>query len=295
MSLGLQDLVDQFGWSVRGDAAAEGAGMRLPIAVESGEPALLYHFADEQTALRVAVAHKTAGELLFAVPECLASGPNWVVVQQPPGRLVADVIPEFEGDQARPVLESLGKVLRKLHQLPCEPFCGDLVDDGGDGRWLTFSGYVAHHLEWFNENMRRRSFTEPNTEALTTAIGDLRHELSAFHPRNPPSLSHGRLGLEHVWLDESGREVVGLTGFEHAAQIPREADIAYLLWIAGIGSDDLLVRAFYAGYGAARTMDVQRRERFYRRLVALQALFGGKGEVPASTDRLIALTSPSAL
>lgn len=292
----IDDLLDQFGWDVAGDATVEGAAQRIPIKVESGEDALLYLYADEQTALRAGAAHDKAGEQLFAVPERLASGPRWLVVQHPLGQPLVDVIDTLQSSAKLAVLESLGQVLRKLHQLPCDPFCGDIApEDGGAERWLTFSGYVAHHLEWFSENMRRRSFSDSDAEALTTAIGDLRHELSAFHPRNPACLCHGKLATEHIWVDDACREVVGLTGFECAAQAPREADIAYLLWITNIGEDERYVRAFYQGYGAARTMDVQRRERFYRRLVAFQALFDGKGTVTASVERLIALTSSSAL
>jgi len=104
--------------------------------------------------------------------------------------------------------------------------------------------------------------------------------------------SHGDVRAEHVWVDPDSREVLALTGFEHACFLPREADIAFLLWIDGIGRDDALTRAFYKGYGAARTMDVQRRERFYRRLVAFQALFGMKGEVALDEAELVGLTRP---
>ena len=288
------DLIAQYGWDVRGDATREGSADRVPITVESGAEALLYVYPNELIANRVTAAHRMVGAQLFAIPDRLASGPGWLVVQQPPGRPWRDVV-TMNGEGARVVIESLGQVLRKLHQVPCEPFCGDVADEAvGAERWLTFSGYVAHHLEWFNENMRRREFDEPDIEALSSAIADLRHELSAFHPRNPACLCHGRLDFEHIWVDEAGREVVGITGFECAAQVPREADIAFLLWIVGIG-DERMIRAFYQGYGAARTMDVQRRERFYRRLVAFQALFGAKGEVAASPERLIALTSSRAL
>lgn len=291
-----QDLIDQFGWDVRGDATTEGGAARVPVRTEAADDALLYVYEDEHIALRAGTAHTRAGEQLFAVPERLASGPGWLLVRQPPGRPLMEVLPEFEGHRAMVVLEHLGQVLRKLHQLPCEPFCGDIADpEAGGERWLTFSGYVAHQLEWFSENLRRRTFSDHDVEFLGTAIADLRHELSAFHPRNPACLCHGKLDLSHVWLDEGGREVVGLTGFEFAAQTPREADLAYLLWVGGVGRDDRLARALYDGYGAARTMDVQRRERFYRRLVAFQALFEAKGEVSATTEHLIALTSSQAL
>lgn len=289
-----QDLIAQHSWTSRGASTLEGSGKRTPVTTEAGKDALLYTYETELTAARCAAAHRTAGEQMFAIPELLESGPGWLLVEQPEGTPMTE-LGALQGERARPIVESIGSMLRKLHQIPVAPFCGDIADelDGGE-RWLTFSGYVAHHLEWFNEHLRKRDFEEPDAEALNAATADLRHELSAFHPRNPACLCHGRLAFEHIWVDEAGREVVGLTGFECAAQIPREADIAHLLWIAGVGEDQL-IRSFYEGYGAARTMDVQRRERFYRRLVAFQALFEGKGPITMSQERLIALTSPRAL
>ena len=103
---------------------------------------------------------------------------------------------------------------------------------------------------------------ESQRHHLLESLGDLRHELSAFHPRYPATICHGAVGLSRIWINDRA-EVVGLTGFDQAAFLPAETDLASFLWFEGLAMDEALVQAFYRGYGAARTMDVQRRERFY--------------------------------
>lgn len=283
------ELADLHGWELRGEPAGEGSAARLPVTTEAGQPALLYAWDDELLASRASAAHELAGAHLFAVPERIASGPHWVLVEDVPG-VPAKVYLQSHGAQARKnLVRELGKLSRKLHAAPSDHRCGDILEEEVAAHWLTFSGYVAARLEAFAEQMRHLQFDDTEVEHLAIAIGDLRHELAAFHPRNPTVFVHGRLSFDHVWVDETRGEIVGLTGLERSAFLPAEADLAFLLWIEGVGSDDGLTRALYDGYGAARTMDVQRRERFFRRLVAFESLFGRKGAVPRSRAELIEL------
>lgn len=292
------ELAALHGWELVEDAVATRDGHRAHIHLETGEPGLLLTWHDEDFAARAAWVHARAGSELFVIPDLLRSGPGWIVVEPPPGEPASDHIDVeagFDGlASARfEVAASLGHALRKLHNLPPPAGCGDVLDDttgGAQTRWLTFSGWVAHQLERVAESLRTRGYDDDTVKSLLTSISDLRHELSAFHPRTPPGIVHGRIGIADLWLDAAGREVVALTGFGRARLVPREADIAYLLWIEDLGTDEKLARAFYGGYGAARTMDVQRRERFYRRLVAFEALAGMLGDVPRSRDELVTLT-----
>lgn len=287
----IPDVVAQRDLTMLDEPRREGPSTVVTVMTRAGVKALLYADTQEPRAARAARIHDRVGPQLFVVPELIASGPYWWMVRQPDGKRACD-LGEWKVHEAAVHAASLGKALRKLHEVPCEPYSGDVLDPAQSeslGRWLTFNGYAAHQLDWFAENLRLHDFAPPQLDHLARVIGDLRHELASFHPRNAPTLCHGSLSLDHIWID--GGEVSGLTGFQFAAQVPREADIAYLLWIGGL-DDELLVRRFYEGYGSARTMDVQRRERFYRRLVALQALFKAKGEVSATTEQLIALTSP---
>lgn len=296
----VQSVLALHGWEATSTPVREGEAHRVAVALPNGERALLYAWADEVHARRAALVHQVVAAEMFAVPERIDHGPRWLLVEHPDGSPVPEVLGADVRDlslrRAKTLAADVGEVMRKLHAVPTEKFCGDVLgdEDGSDGRFLTFSGYVAHQLERFAENLRTQSFSEEEVGRLQTSIAELRHELSAFHPRNPSGYVHGRPGVEHVWLDPSGREVVGLTGFDHAALLPREADLAYILWVDGLGADDHVARAFYDGYGAARTMDVQRRERFFRRLVAFQVLFGQKGDVDVDAARLIELTTASA-
>ena len=296
-----QELADLHGLELEGEATSEGDARRVAAVTETGDAALLYVWEEELLASRAAEVHRTVGAQLFAVPEHIASGPGWLLVRRPDGVAATEFFEDALGrefaltnERGIALAESLGNVLRKMHSLPTIAACGDFLEDAGEGpsRWLAFSGWVAHHLEWFSEDLRRRDFADETVEQLSKSIADMRHELSSFHPRTPPSVVHGKVSFRHVWVDRSGREIVGLTGFDRASYLPREADIAYLLWIEGFGAHDRLTRAFYQGYGAARTMDVQRRERFYRRLVAFEALFGFLGEVQRTPRELIELTGP---
>ena len=298
----VSDLLAVHGWEAAGKTVPEGDALRTPVELPAGIEALLYVWDDETLARRAARVHELVGPVLFAVPEAIDSGPGWLVVGRPAGRPATQLFPSdpaardlalLEPMRARGLVESLGNALRKLHSFPAQSVCGDILDEPGDAprRWLTFSGWVAHHLEWFASDLRRRDFDDDTASHLAKSIADMRHELSAFHPRTPPSFCHGKLSLRHVWVDTAGREVVGLTGFDHAAWLPREADLAQLLWIEGLGAEETASRALYQGYGAARTMDVQRRERFFRRLVAFEALVGLKGEVLRTPRELIELSS----
>jgi aminoglycoside phosphotransferase (APT) family kinase protein len=286
---------------MRSEPVPEGNAHRVTVELSHGERALLYVWQDEVFARRAAEVHRIVGAQIFAVPERIDQGPRWVLVEHPDGVPATEAVGTGDWDalsipRAREIASDMGRVIRKLHAVPTESHCGDVLGDaeGAEGRFLTFSGYVANQLERFAENLRTQSFSEKQMQRLQTSIADLRHELSAFHPRNPAGYCHGKLQLNNFWLDEAGREIVGITGFDYAAFLPREADLAYLLWIGGLGSNEAVANAFYHGYGAARTMDVQRRERFYRRLVAFQALFGQKGDVGVDAARLIELTSTSA-
>lgn len=287
------------GFDILGDTVDEGGSYRTPVELESGDAALLYCYETELEARRATRAHDIDfAAQLFVVPELIESGTDWILVEMVEGRNLADefgddvALTSLPAGRARAIVAGIGNTLRKLHMLEVDGYGDILSESEGGQRFLTFSGWAAKQLESFTEIVRTRGFDDEVVTSLTASIADLRHELAAHHPRSPAWFSHGRVGLEHVWTDEAtGRELVGLTGFHHAATLPREVDIANLLWIAGAGSDDTLVRSFYSAYGAARTMDVQRRERFFRRLAAFLALSGFRGPTRFTDDELVGLTS----
>lgn len=269
--------------------AREGNATRYHVERE-GVPCLLYTFEDEVHARRVAWAHDPQrAAQLFVVPEVLESGPGWCLLQNISGTpLAARMKP---GDAIPPnIAQELGEIVRKLHStnLTGESVFGDPLPEGP--RWLTFNGYVAAQFERFAEDVRRLALDDELTTGIVQAIGQVRQELASFHPRSPTTLVHGKIDPEHVWVDGHGRSIVGLTGFDTCAFLPAEVDLAWVLWLEDFDGADL-ARPLYRGYGAARTMDVQRRERFYRRLVAFHALYGDFGDVRVARERLLAFVS----
>lgn len=300
----LQQLLATRGWTPTEEPCVEGRSLRVPVRHDDQGAALLYLWDDTHLAERVAWAHRPDhAALLFAVPELIEAGPTWCLIEGIEGMPLAvylqqagvSSVVELDGERSFGLAREAGELARKLHEIEVPREYGDVLDaqrDGLLGRWNTFNGYIAHRLEDFADQIRHRDLDEEVRSRLLATIGDLRSELAAFHPRHAPSLNHGAFGPQHFWVDESGRTITGLTGFDGARLLPPEADLARLLWLDGLACDDGLVRAFYSGYGAARTMDLQRRERFYRRIAALEALVDSTGRRNLTDAGLVALTSP---
>lgn len=304
--MSIAQVIAQQGWSLcAGESVCdEGLAQRARVELEAGgRRGLLYVWPHAQRAAwqraQVVAGQAWAGQL-FAVPDAIWSDEatcallvedvagvtlaRWLAARQ---RSLAET-----SDASLTLLEQLGVMFRKLHSLSAPEQCFGPVS----GDWVkTFSGYVAATLERAQQELVERVELEDEHQRLSEWIGDLRYELSSFYPRHPASLNHGRPGLGSIWVDEAGAEIVGLTGFDEAVFLPPEADIASLLWL-GLQAelDEQSVRAFYKGYGAARTMDVQRRERFYRRYAAIQALCH-REQSPQERARLLRLASPSVL
>ncbi len=281
------------GWTVESQAN-EGNAIRLHVAKDQ-DRALLYVFEDSALAARMACAHRPdRAAQLFTVPEVIEAGEYWCLIQPIAGVTIADLLSRSNDSIVTPQLaRELGELLRKLHStnLSTESVFGDVLPTGQ--RWLTFNGYVAAQFERFAEDVRTLKLDDETTSAILNSIGQIRQELASFHPRSPTTLVHGKIDFQHIWVDENARTVVAVTGFDTSAILPAEVDLAWLLWIKEFEAKDL-ARSLYRGYGAARTMDVQRRERFFRRLVAFHALYGDFGVVSVDRDQLVKLAIESA-
>ncbi len=289
--LSASDIANQNKFELSGDVVTDGLADRANVCLDDGRDGLLFVWDDEVLADRAAWLHSPERAQLFVVPELLLRGPHWCVLEGIDGVRVADILAEdpewIETAQGMGIIRQLGQTLRKIHSGNAAEHFGDVLEDGET--WMTFNGYVAAHLEVFAEKARTIGLDDDIVHGLLGAIGQARHELASFHPRGPSCLVHGMPSFDHVWVNEESTSLVGLTGFEHAALLPAELDIAWAMWIGGIAKDDLMIRALYRGYGAARTMDVQRRERFYRRFVGLLSLFGAVGRPPEDTGATLEL------
>jgi aminoglycoside phosphotransferase (APT) family kinase protein len=262
------------------------------------DPALLTVWDDAARAARAHAASspQLAGQL-FAVPELIELGPGWRLTRDIPGQTLAQLMAAHGATalaqlpHAAQLAEGVGRVLRKLHSVPAEAPFGPMGEQG----WHTFSGYIAARLEAHAGGLNQLALSEQVRVSLLESLGDLRQELSAFHPRLPATLVHGAPSAPFLWVDAAGADIIGLTGFGHASCLPSEYDLSFFLWMELVADDDALARAFYRGYGAARTMDVQRRERFFRRLCAFEVLVGElRGVIARDEAELIAMAGAGA-
>lgn len=289
----LDALVARQRFTLLEDFGSEAGAHRARVDGPRGR-GVLYAWASPSRALRAHTAYVLVGGTpVEMVPKVLSAAPEegWVLLEDISGR------PARREDDARVLARGIGRALQQVHSVPAAGvMVGDLLEhpEGLAVRWRTFSGYVAAKLEQalHKLDVHSKHIADEVRETLRAHMGELREQLSAFHPRLPVSLVHGQPSWVHAWVDEAGREVVALTGFERAARLPAEVDIAMVLWTDGLAKDDALVQALYQGYGSARTMDMQRRERFYRRLVALDILVSGR-DVGWRYEELLRMASPA--
>jgi hypothetical protein len=292
----IDDLRAQYGWSLVDGPVIEAETTRATVELESGDEALLYVFGTEEAAARAALAHsEDFGAQLFAIPERIESGLDWLLMQPIDGDNLSELLGDdglsaLKDHEIDAVVSGVARILSKLHSVTTDGY-GDILPSRENDRFLTFNGWAARQLEIAAEGARESGIDDATVGMVGEAVGELRHELAAYHPRTPAGLVHGRPHLEHFWVDPKTYEVVALTGLHHMASLPREIDIAIFLWIVGVGARDESIRTFYQAYGAARTMDVQRRERFFRRLAAFMELSGRRGPSPRTSTELVGLTA----
>ncbi|MGM0557446.1 MAG: phosphotransferase family protein [Myxococcota bacterium] len=303
----LEEIIEQKSWAAVGESGSRPDGAYALVDHGGEKLGVLWVYPSRARAVRARVAHSAEyASQLFAVPPAVESGEDWCLVESQDGIAFSDFLTSKGvdslaelGRESRILLaKGAGTLARKLHEIEVESAYGDLLDEdyadlrGFAGRWLTFNGYCAARLEHFAEEIRQLDFDEESRSTLLKSIGDLRNELSAYHPRHPPALTHGDFTWANMRVSEDGKEIVGLMNFSHARLLPPEADLARLLWLDGLAASEGEVRAFYDGYGAARTMDLQRRERFYRRLAAFEALLDETGATELPDSELVRLTMP---
>lgn len=289
----LNALISQNSWELVSPLTEVGRSLRARVKT-SERIGLVFWFADAQLSKRAAWAHALEhAAQLFAVPELLESGENWILVENIQGEPLSEYLDGVHssllGYKGAPhILQELGELARKLHAMfPEISFYGDPSD--ASAQWLTFNGYVASRLEEWAEHVRSLGLADEGVQVVSKVIGDLRQELASFHPRSLTTICHRCLSPDHIWVSENAKDIVGLTGLENCAALPPEMDLAWILNVESVAESDDLVRHLYRGYGAARTMDVQRREYFYARVVALEALYAKPPEIHGNVENLLRL------
>ncbi|RVU42657.1 hypothetical protein EA187_15835 [Lujinxingia sediminis] len=170
------------------------------------------------------------------------------------------------------IMRALGQALRHLHNHPCPDGFGvpTRLHLAGTSYFQTFNAALAAHLD---EMARCLEHVDDDTERVrfTESFAWLRQSLSSFHPRTRSvwtitNVTPGRILVE----PEQGR-ISAFLDLSQAALRPPESDLAIALSPTLAGNSPATERAFWAGYGAAPTMDLRRRLRFFTRLAHLEA------------------------
>ncbi len=176
------------------------------------------------------------------------------------------------------VFESLGKLLRRIHELPSPSGFGDHQFGGA---YHTFNAFMASAFTALSEAILELENDEVRDTAVET-MANLRHELSAFHPHGRSTWTVGRPTPTRFSVRDNPTEVEALLDFGSVALRPPEYDLAALR-IYGLLSDHPVAdRAFWKGYGAAVTCDLSRRITYFENLINLERLVSRPALLPAS-------------
>ncbi len=283
---------EKHGFTDVGTPEKEGSASRYRVK-KDGSDYLLYYFEDKTRCFRAKFFCEQLSSVLFVIPKIIEEGEDWFLIEIYGENAKSFFDSQADGERLfhTKYAQEMGRFLSKLHNCPAPIRFGDPTSDSRDRSWLTFNGYVAAKLERFLEEVRKQSFSDESVGIVRNAIAELRDQLASFHPRTPPTWNHRRPSAEHVWINPETSEIVTITGFEYSVFLPPELDMAYFLYIDDVDFDEASIHAFYKGYGSARTMDVQRRERFYRRLAALDAIMKDSGPTSLGTKELFQIIS----
>ncbi len=162
---------------------------------------------------------------------------------------------------------SLGKYLRHLHDRPSPEGFGP---PGTERFRHTFNSFMTAEFETMNRHLLTLKDTDQRREAID-GLASLRQELSAFHPHGRSVWTVGRLTPTRLAVHRHPTRLAGCLDFGDVALRPPEFDLASLRCCGLLGDEQILAdRAFWKGYGAALTRDLERRISYFCRLIELK-------------------------
>ncbi|TXD38153.1 phosphotransferase [Lujinxingia vulgaris] len=170
------------------------------------------------------------------------------------------------------MMRALGQALRRLHNHPCPDGFGvpTRLHLAGTAYFQTFNAAIAARLD---EMARRLENINDDAEhvRLTETFAWLRQSLSSFHPRTRSVWTVTNLTPGRILAEPEHGQLTAFLDLSQAALRPPESDLAIALSPDMAGVSPATERAFWAGYGAAPTMDLRRRLRFFTQLAQLDA------------------------
>ena len=176
------------------------------------------------------------------------------------------------------LFESLGRWLRNLHDVPAPSGFGDI---GQENSFHTFNAFMAENFRILGIRLRALDSDVVRDQSVQV-LAALRNELSAFHPHGRSAWTVGRLTPSRIAVSTEQFRVAGVLDFGAAALRPPEYDIASLRIHRIFGEHLAAERAFWSGYGAARTCDLKRRITYFERLIELEHLLDRPAHLPST-------------
>ena len=161
------------------------------------------------------------------------------------------------------VLEELGRWLRALHDLPSPDGFGD---PEAEPRLQTINAFLSQTFAEMTQELTER---EALNEEKLQSLADLRNELSGFHPHGRTSWTLGRITPGRLAVDPTTGAIVAFMDLGQISLRPPEWDLAALRVSRLLPARSLSERAFFRGYGAALTRDLERRVHYFERLLTL--------------------------
>jgi hygromycin-B 7''-O-kinase len=201
------------------------------------------------------VLEHVQGRLSIPTPavRCVGELEGWryVVMEQLPGRSLADAWPHLRPGERAELCGRIGRAVAELHALELPPALPG-------PEWPDF---VANQAAGCVQQHRGRGLDERWAEQIPAFLA--RHDLDAL-ARATPVLLHTEVMREHVLVERRGGEwePSGLFDFEPARTGAPEYDLASVGIFVAAGEPGL-VRAFLSGYGLAEDrLNAQLQARF---------------------------------
>ncbi|MDD2717868.1 MAG: aminoglycoside 3'-phosphotransferase/choline kinase family protein [Candidatus Wallbacteria bacterium] len=174
-----------------------------------------------------------------AVPELVAIGEidKWpyIVMRQLPGAALEDAWDQINPENRLEIMEGLGKIVRKLHEIPVNEIPELDID------WPEF---IGNQLKNCRINQKKKGLAP---EWLLQIDGYLE---TFKHTAIKPVILHTELMRRHVFVEkkQSGWKITGLIDFEPSMMGDRDYEFASAGLFVSCGNSALF-REFLSGYG----------------------------------------------
>lgn len=201
-------------------------------------------------------------------------------------RSIEDDYAEFQGTRSRPLslidreslpplwrrlcFESLGTWLRALHDQPAPEGFGAYF--GGE-RFQTFNALMAHDLQRFGHQIHALQDDAARDQALEL-LSDLRCGLNAFHPHGRSVWTLSYLSANRLAIHPVSAQIEGIVDLSGLATRPPEFDLGALTFYGLLENDGHDEQAFWKGYRAVLTRDLERRIHYFQRYHQLRSSLG---------------------